>query len=473
MSKPPNKALLGCVTLLATYSSANLGQIKASEISVTPDGSSNNDKASDVSATEQLDITEIASATVATNAQGIAPDSDVQPGFVAASESKNEPSLLSERTTLTNNSNRLELLSASVIQRLPADSDLLTQEPSGAAAESNNSAETAVAIITTEQLSAEPAQTLQQRLSRGLDEQERLEDLVATAPTNIADNNGNTQAVAILDESIDDESIGSAENSVEIAQVPIEPPVLNPSTQDQQIIEDLLLEDGSNGAPTPYRASPAITISNPSGFGADNFTGFVGVGYQERTRFGNQDDGGLVVGVGLGDARENVGVQLSYTVASFGGSREFGTGGFNAKIHKRLADEWSVALGWEGFATTGFVDFEDSIYGSVSHLVRTRESINKPFSRIALTAGVGSGRFRTEDDVFDDRDTVGVFGSAAVRVAEPVSAIVEWTGQDLAVGLSIVPFKDIPIVLLPAVRDITGAGDGSRFVMGAGVSFEL
>jgi len=468
VSKPPNKALLGCVTLLATYSSANLGQIKASEISVTPDGSSNNDKASDVSATEQLDITEIASATVATNAQGIAPDSDVQPGFVAASESKDEPSLLRERTTLTNNSNQLELLSATAIQRLPADSDLLTQEPSGATAESNNSTETAVAIITTEQLSAEPAQTLQQRLSRGLDEQERLEDLVATAPTNIADNNGNTQAVAILDE-----SIGSAENSVEIAQVPIEPPVLNPSTQDQQIIEDLLLEDGSNGAPTPYRASPAITISNPSGFGADNFTGFVGVGYQERTRFGNNDDGGLVVGVGLGDARENVGVQLSYTVASFGGSRDFGTGGFNAKIHKRLADEWSVALGWEGFATTGFVDFEDSIYGSVSHLVRTRESINKPFSRIALTAGVGSGRFRTEDDVFDDRDTVGVFGSAAVRVAEPVSAIVEWTGQDLAVGLSIVPFKDLPIVLLPAVRDITGAGDGSRFVMGAGISFEL
>ncbi|MEL6232349.1 MAG: hypothetical protein AAFR24_20785 [Cyanobacteria bacterium J06627_3] len=464
MSKPPNKTLLGCVTLLSAYSSANLGQIRASEISVSPEGSSNN-KASDVSATEQLDITEIASATVATNAQGIAPDSGVQPGFVAAPESGDEPTLLSERTTLNNNSSRLESLSASALQKLPADSALLTQESSVASVEGNNGTETTAAILTD---SAESAQTLQQ-LSRGLDDRERLEDLVATAPTNITDNSDNTQAVALLDESMDSEP----ENSVDIAQVPIEPPVLTPSAQDQQVIEELLLEDSSSEAPRPYRASPAITISNPSGFGADNFTGFVGVGYQERTRFGNEDDGGIVVGLGLGDARENVGVQLSYTVASFGGSREFGTGGFNAKIHKRLADEWSVALGWEGFATTGFVDFEDSIYGSVSHLVRTRESINKPFSRIALTAGVGSGRFRTEDDVFDDRDTVGVFGSAAVRVAEPVSAIVEWTGQDLAVGLSIVPFKDLPIVLLPAVRDITGAGDGSRFVMGAGVSFEL
>ncbi|NEP63388.1 MAG: hypothetical protein F6K31_41895, partial [Symploca sp. SIO2G7] len=116
---------------------------------------------------------------------------------------------------------------------------------------------------------------------------------------------------------------------------------------------------------------------------------------------------------------------------------------------------------------------EDSIYGSVSHIVRTRDRITQPFSRVALTAGVGSGRFRSEEDVFNDRDTIGVFGSMAVRVAEPVSAIVEWTGQDLALGLSITPFKDLPIVLLPAVRDVAGAGDGGRFVMGAGFSFQF
>lgn len=263
--------------------------------------------------------------------------------------------------------------------------------------------------------------------------------------------------------------------SGETAQLPLEPPLQNPDAPTQAEIDELLLEieQPTVTPPRPYQNSPAITISNPSGFGADNFTAFVGAGYQERTRFGDLDDGGVVFGIGLGDARENVGVQLSYTLASFGGSRDFGTGGFNAKVHRRLNDEWSVALGWEGFATTGFVDFRDSIYGSVSHLVRTRESITEPFSRVALTAGVGNGRFRTEDDVFDDRDNINVFGSAAVRVVEPVSAIVEWTGQDLAAGLSITPFRDLPLVLLPAVRDITGAGDGGRFVLGAGVSFQL
>ncbi|MEM7796805.1 MAG: hypothetical protein AAF579_20415 [Cyanobacteria bacterium P01_C01_bin.118] len=260
------------------------------------------------------------------------------------------------------------------------------------------------------------------------------------------------------------------------AQLPLEPPLLNPDAPEQQEIDELLKELSQPVTVTdrPYPNSPAITISNPSGFGADNFTAFLGVGYQERTRFGNQDDGGAVVGIGLGDARENVGVQLSYTVASFGGSRDFGAGGFNVKLHRRLAEDWSAALGWEGIITTDSpVDFKDSIYGSVSHLVRTRESITQPFSRVALTAGVGNGRFRTEDDIFEDRDNINVFGSVAVRVVEPVSAIVEWTGQDLAAGVSITPFRDLPLVLLPAVRDITGAGDGSRFVLGAGVSFQL
>ncbi|MBT9314600.1 atrophin-1 family protein [Leptothoe spongobia] len=285
----------------------------------------------------------------------------------------------------------------------------------------------------------------------------------------------NTASVEITVSGFDSEA-SETETVVDTAQLPLEPPLQNLDAPSQAEVDELLRELEQPGATVsrPYQSSPAITISNPSGFGADNYTAFVGVGYQERTRFGNEDDGGAVIGIGLGDARENVGVQLSYTVASFGGSRDFGAGGFNAKVHKRLTESWSVALGWEGFITTDSpVDFKDSIYGSVSHLIRTRESITEPFSRVAVTAGVGNGRFRTEDDVFDNRDNVNVFGSVAVRVVEPVSAIVEWTGQDLAAGVSITPFRDLPLVLLPAIRDITGAGDGSRFVLGAGVSFQL
>jgi hypothetical protein len=72
-----------------------------------------------------------------------------------------------------------------------------------------------------------------------------------------------------------------------------------------------------------------------------------------------------------------------------------------------------------------------------------------------------------------DADTFNGFGSAAFRIARPVSVIVEWTGQDLAAGVSIAPFRNFPLVITPALRDITGAGDGARFVVGTGVSFQF
>lgn len=223
-----------------------------------------------------------------------------------------------------------------------------------------------------------------------------------------------------------------------------------------------------------FQASPALSIVIPTAFGLDKNTGFISGSFQSRTRYTNQADGGLGIGIGLGDAQKAVGVELSYALASFGGSRDFGSGGFNAKVHRQLPNGFAVAAGWNGFLNVGDKnDFENSVYGVVSKIIKTREDINQPFSRVALTAGVGSGQFRSEDNAVNDSGGVNVFGNVAVRVARPVSVIAEWSGQDLGVGVSLAPFKNIPLVITPAVRDIVGAGDGPRFVLGTGLAFKF
>lgn len=224
------------------------------------------------------------------------------------------------------------------------------------------------------------------------------------------------------------------------------------------------------------QGSPGITIVNPAGFGADNNTVYATSTYQSRTRYSNTSDGAIGVGVGLGDARKAVGVEVGYTVASFGGSRDPGAGGVNLKLHKQLDKDLSLAAGWNGAINTGGKnDFENSVYASATKIIRTQDDINKPLSRVAITAGIGNGRFRSESDVAKDKNTVNPFASVAVRVAEPVSLITEWTGQDLAVGASIVPIKgkNYSVTITPAVRDIAGAGDGPRFVVGGGVSYKF
>ena len=223
-----------------------------------------------------------------------------------------------------------------------------------------------------------------------------------------------------------------------------------------------------------FGGSPGITVANPSGFGADNLTGFASATYQESVRGSEKDDGSLGFGIGFGDARKAVGVELGYTIASFGSNRDFGTGGFNLKIHRRLATDTSIAIGWNGFLNIGDEnDFEDSLYGVVTQVFRTRQNINDPFSRVAVSAGLGNGQFRTVEDIEDDRGAVNPFGSVALRIARPVSFITEWTGQDLALGLSIAPFKNFNLVITPALRDVLGEGDRARFVLGIGTSFKF
>lgn len=228
---------------------------------------------------------------------------------------------------------------------------------------------------------------------------------------------------------------------------------------------------------SPYRGAPGFTMANPYGFGADGGNAYVGVGFTPNSRNGadfDEDDADGVIGfgVGVGNARKTVGLELNYTIAGFGENRDFGTGGFSAKLHRTIASGWGVALGWNGFLNYGDEnDFQDSIYLSTTKIFSTRQNLNSTFSRVAVTAGVGNGQFRTEDAIRDDEETFNAFGSLAVRIARPVSGIVEWTGQDLAVGASVSPFKNAPVTFNLGLRDIVGAGDGARFVFGVGAGF--
>ena len=228
---------------------------------------------------------------------------------------------------------------------------------------------------------------------------------------------------------------------------------------------------------SPYRGAPGFTMANPYGFGADGGNTYVGVGFTPNSRNGadfdeDDADGVLGFGVGVGNARKTVGLELNYTIAGFGENRDFGTGGFSAKLHRTIATGWGVALGWNGFLNLGDGnDFQDSVYLSTTKIFSTRENLNSTFSRVAITVGVGNGQFRTEDAIEDDEETFNPFGSLAFRIARPVSGIIEWTGQDLAVGASVSPFKNAPVTFNLGLRDIVGAGDGARFVFGVGAGF--
>jgi len=263
---------------------------------------------------------------------------------------------------------------------------------------------------------------------------------------------------------------------------PAQPGTTVPSQEEiqkiQQQLNEVVEEDPENPG-IPGRV-PAFTLFVPSGYGADQNTVFVTGAAVANERIDDNLDGALLFGVGLLDSTKTVGLELSYALLSFGtveGGRSFGSGSFSAKIHRQFPNErLSVAAGYIGFATIGdATDFQDSPYGAVTKFFVLRPDLDKPFSRLAVTAGIGAGEaFQLEDETLG-RDSVGPFGSIALRLARPASAIVEWSGEDLGVGVSYAfqLFPNTNLVVTPSVRDLVGAGDGPRFILGTGVSYQF
>jgi hypothetical protein len=137
----------------------------------------------------------------------------------------------------------------------------------------------------------------------------------------------------------------------------------------------------------------------------------------------------------------------------------------------------SVALGVENGVTwgrmegtSGATDAGTSVYLVASKLVRLRRDAAYPLGSVTLTAGVGTGRFRTEDQILDGRETVNPFGGFSLRLAQPASLIADWTGQDLVAGVSVTPLRRVPLVVTPGVADLTTT---PRFIIGVGYGFSL
>jgi hypothetical protein len=235
------------------------------------------------------------------------------------------------------------------------------------------------------------------------------------------------------------------------------------------------------------RAAPGNSESSPSAFGAGLGDGFVGFSYQASQRHGAKlQDGAVFGGFGLGDPASTVGLEITITSYStlrdaqgqVGGFNFMRVGGVSAMLHRRLSNHVAVAVGAENVLTWGAGDGGSDLYGVVSTTRALTSDPTGPFGSVTLNAGLGTGRFRPWiGDKFSggpDTTGVGVFASGALRLARSASFIADFSGQDLALGMSFAPFPSVPIVVTPVMADVLGrANPTARFVIGVGYGFRF
>jgi hypothetical protein len=187
-------------------------------------------------------------------------------------------------------------------------------------------------------------------------------------------------------------------SSEETSLQPDKPSILSGSPSQ---LQDLLLDEPKTLSIQRIESvvAPGASISTPIGFGASFGQVYGGFGFQSRTRFTNSSDGGLSVGIGLGEPRKIVGLDATVAVLSLFGDDSFERGAFSFKMHRLLPENFAVAVGFENAILWGSSDAGSSIYGVISKFFQLKRNAQEPLSQLTLSLGAGGGRFRSEGDV--------------------------------------------------------------------------
>lgn len=228
---------------------------------------------------------------------------------------------------------------------------------------------------------------------------------------------------------------------------------------------------GSNAA----TAAPGISFGSPVAFGLNwGEVGFgLGGSYDPDDPAGKEFDGSLAVSFGLGDSVEAVGIEIIGGINSLESQRgqdSFGSeGSFGAKLHTVLPGRAALALGVENVARFGkdTEQTESSVY-----VVGTKFFDLAPQSAgfkypMAVNVGFGNGRFLR---LSKPEDQANIFGSLEFLLSPVHSLTMDWTGRDLNVGVSVLPFPQYPFVITVGGINLTHQ-DGNRAAYAANIGY--
>lgn len=218
------------------------------------------------------------------------------------------------------------------------------------------------------------------------------------------------------------------------------------------------------------RPAPGATFGVPSAYGAAWGEGYAHLTYANQE---GDDDGSLGLGLGFGDPRDSIGVEVGVGIISL--TDDFGDRGVvGFKVHRLLDSKTGVAVGWSNPIKWGVGEPDETIYAVLSRRFHLRpNNITNPLP-LTATVGAGTGVFRSLGAIDADDNVPNVFGSLALQIVPQASVISSWTGNQLNIGASFVPF-DYPLVLSIGGTDMTDNRDngGPNFVFSAGYLFDF
>ncbi|MCB0621691.1 MAG: hypothetical protein KDC43_03980 [Saprospiraceae bacterium] len=228
--------------------------------------------------------------------------------------------------------------------------------------------------------------------------------------------------------------------------------------------------------PLLWLAGPVYAqgVMTPSGQGAWGKQVFFSGMAMNKQPYSTEPLAVVTLGFGIGNPKKNLGVEIA------GNMPYYDVVTLDVKLHKYLGLGTSLAIGSNNLFTTGLNFDYDNYYAVLSHDFRHNFHQRNPFSRLALSLGLGQGRtFSTKwpKDLVRDKPDGGtrIFGAAAIRLGEHIRLEGEWTGVNLNSFLTFHrQFGRLPLGLHFGFADLTSySGDRILFVVGLGAGYRF
>lgn len=250
--------------------------------------------------------------------------------------------------------------------------------------------------------------------------------------------------------------------SPELAQHPGDTPRIETAEQPRPAV--------SQPAPLPpYKAPNLNPTQVPSAYVAEWGYYYVAASvYAYENGIGSpavSTDGAVNVGIGFGNARSLLAVELDFNLESLADTNNGGS--LDVRLGRQLigTNTFSLQLGggWLGVASYGaWPKPGGSPYGVLSAALPLRPNAGDFRQILQLNLGGGGGRFQRLDG--QDLMSSGLIASVGVELAPNLGFSTGWAGRGINASLSYVPLRATPLYLTLSGANLTNVDGTGRAV---------
>ena len=241
-------------------------------------------------------------------------------------------------------------------------------------------------------------------------------------------------------------------------------------------------------AQTPFESEkpiiyPSVTLQNPLNPGTFGTIIVAGV-IQDKTRLGDKKDANVDLYLGLGKPAKVIGGGISLNIYGLsndiGEPQNLGEGSLSFHINRLfLSEKLLLDMGVDNAFSFGsptgpnnYITYQRSAYFSASYLVSMKEETTEPFNYLSLTLGAGNGYFRKDKSAKETgNNSFDPYFSLATPIIKTTNFVAEWNGHDIGLGLSSIPFQNLPVMLRAETTDLVFGKP--RFVFSVSLPFML